>query len=178
MNKETLKTEKIDSSLLITFTRPDEMNTFSGKMMVEIMDTLDEAESDDSVRSVIFTGSGRAYCAGADLSQGEKTFDWSKRDKKVNGVARDTGGMLTLKLYDFKKPIIANILNDIYSMNRISLPFDSIGMIAGTLCAIHCIATPFLFLLVTILIVHLGYLCLFSRQNTHYSTVLDPQLTC
>ena len=41
MNKETLKTEKIDSSLLITFTRPDEMNTFSGKMMVEIMDTLD-----------------------------------------------------------------------------------------------------------------------------------------
>ena len=106
MNKETLKTEKIDSSLLITFTRPDEMNTFSGKMMVEIMDTLDEAESDDSVRSVIFTGSGRAYCAGADLSQGEKTFDWSKRDKKVNGVARDTGGMLTLKLYDFKKPII------------------------------------------------------------------------
>ena len=58
MNKETLKTEKIDKSLLITFTRPDEMNTFSGKMMVEIMETLDEAESDDSVRSVIFTGSG------------------------------------------------------------------------------------------------------------------------
>jgi enoyl-CoA hydratase/carnithine racemase len=53
MKKETLKTEKIDKSLLITFTRPDEMNTFSGKMMVEIMETLDEAESDDSVRSVI-----------------------------------------------------------------------------------------------------------------------------
>ena len=69
MNKETLKTEKIDKSLLITFTRADEMNTFSGKMMVEIMETLDEAESDDSVRSVIFTGSGIAYCAGADLSQ-------------------------------------------------------------------------------------------------------------
>ena len=46
MNKETLKTEKIDKSLLITFTRPDEMNTFSGKMMVEIMETLDEADSD------------------------------------------------------------------------------------------------------------------------------------
>ena len=111
MNKETLKTEKIDKSLLITFTRPDEMNTFSGKMMVEIMETLDEAESDDSVRSVIFTGSGRAYCGGADLSQGEKTFDWSKRDSKVNGVARDTGGMLTLKLYDFKNPIIPPICN-------------------------------------------------------------------
>ena len=125
MNKETLKTEKIDKSLLITFTRPDEMNTFSGKMMVEIMETLDEAESDDSVRSVIFTGSGRAYCAGADLSQGEKTFDWSKRDSKVNGVAIDTGGMLTLKLYDFKKPIIAAINGSAVGVGvTMTLPMD------------------------------------------------------
>ena len=83
MNKETLKTEKIDKSLLITFTRPDEMNTFSGKMMVEIMETLDEAESDDSVRSVIFTGSGRAYCAGADLSQEKNVRLVQKRFKRL-----------------------------------------------------------------------------------------------
>ena len=45
MNKETLKTEKIDKSLLITFTRPDEMNTFSGKMMIEIRGTIQNRHS-------------------------------------------------------------------------------------------------------------------------------------
>jgi Enoyl-CoA hydratase/isomerase len=87
------------------------MNAFTGTMMNEIIDAMDRTDSDDSVRAVIFTGAGeRAFCAGADLtpedgravfSSGEPVSDLS--DPRV----RDGGGLLTLRLYQSKKPLIS-----------------------------------------------------------------------
>ena len=108
-NYETLDTTRDKKVLTIQFTRPEKMNTFSGQMLKDIMEVLDDAEKDDEVRAVIFTGSGKAFCAGADLSSGEDTFDVSDRQKKDQNVQRDTGGVLTLRLFDFKKPLIAAI---------------------------------------------------------------------
>ena len=108
-NYETLDTSRDKKVLTIQFTRPEKMNTFSGQMLKDIMEVLDDAEKDDEVRAVIFTGSGKAFCAGADLSSGEDTFDMSDRQKKDQNVQRDTGGVLTLRLFDFKKPLIAAI---------------------------------------------------------------------
>ena len=108
-NYETLDATKDKKVLTIQFTRPEKMNTFSGQMLKDIMEVLDDAEKDDEVRAVIFTGSGKAFCAGADLSSGEDTFDMSDRQKKDQNVQRDTGGVLTLRLFDFKKPLIAAI---------------------------------------------------------------------
>ncbi len=108
-NYETLDATKDKKVLTIQFTRPEKMNTFSGQMLKDIMQVLDDAEKDDEVRAVIFTGSGKAFCAGADLSSGEDTFDMSARQKKDQNVQRDTGGVLTLRLFDFKKPLIAAI---------------------------------------------------------------------
>ena len=108
-NYETLDTTRDKKVLTIQFTRPEKMNTFSGQMLKDIMEVLDDAEKDDEVRAVIFTGSGKAFCAGADLSSGEDTFDMSDRQKKDQNVQRDTGGVLTLRLFDFKKPLIAAI---------------------------------------------------------------------
>ena len=108
-NYETLDATKDKKVLTIQFTRPEKMNTFSGQMLRDILEVLDDAEKDDEVRAVIFTGSGKAFCAGADLSSGEDTFDMSDRQKKDQNVQRDTGGVLTLRLFDFKKPLIAAI---------------------------------------------------------------------
>jgi len=106
---ESLKTSIANKILTVSFNRPDKMNTFSGQMLRDILDVLDEAEKDDDIRAVIFTGSGKAFCAGADLSSGEDTFDMSGKDESNEKVKRDTGGVLTLRLFDFKKPLIAAI---------------------------------------------------------------------
>jgi len=64
----------------LTLNRPAKMNAFTGKMMYEMIEAFDITDADDNVRVVIVTGSGdRAFCAGADLSEGAKTFDYDKR---------------------------------------------------------------------------------------------------
>jgi enoyl-CoA hydratase/carnithine racemase len=57
---------------------------------------------------VIVTGAGRAFCAGADLSAGTQTFDRSKRPQS-DDEHRDGGGLVALRIYDMKKPVIAAI---------------------------------------------------------------------
>ena len=70
--------------MTVVFNRPEKMNTFSGQMLKDILELLDEAEKDDEIRAVIFTGSGKAFCAGADLSSGEDTFDMSNKGEAKN----------------------------------------------------------------------------------------------
>ena len=57
-----------DGIATITLNRPDKLNAFTGRMMYEIIAALDITDADDDVKVVIFTGAGRAFCAGADLS--------------------------------------------------------------------------------------------------------------
>ena len=66
---EQIKTEIDDDGIMVlTLCRAEAMNAFTGRMMHEIIDALDKADSDDAVRAVIMTGDGdRAFCAGADL---------------------------------------------------------------------------------------------------------------
>src|SRR6266849_3145972 len=79
-------------------------------MIGELIAALDAADADDSVRAVIVTGAGRAFCAGADLSGGAKTFDGAARGRpQPDGEHRDGGGLVTLRLFDMKKPVIAAI---------------------------------------------------------------------
>jgi enoyl-CoA hydratase/carnithine racemase len=122
---QTIKTEVEDGIFTLTLHRPDRMNAFTGEMMAEMIAAFDLADADDSVRAVIVTGSGeRAFCAGADLSAGDATFDYAKRtdagdhDTAVradgsidvtNEGARDAGGRLTLRIFNSKKPVIGAI---------------------------------------------------------------------
>jgi len=57
-----------DHIATLTFNRPDKMNTISGPMLSELSARLIEADRDRSVRAIIITGNGRAFCAGLDLS--------------------------------------------------------------------------------------------------------------
>jgi enoyl-CoA hydratase/carnithine racemase len=111
----------------ITLDRPDRMNAFTERMRVEILDALDRTDADDDVRAVIFTGSGRAYCAGADLSSGEETF--SRGGSPVigaNGVPRDGGGTVALRIFESLKPVIGAINGAAVGVGvTMTLPMDA-----------------------------------------------------
>ena len=110
---ETLKYSVEDGIATITLNRPEKLNAFNTTMMKEMIAAFDETDADDDVRVVIVTGAGRAFCAGADLSAGAETFNYDARaavDKAArmrDGVQRDGGGLLTLRIFESLKPVIS-----------------------------------------------------------------------
>lgn len=98
-----------DNILTITLNRPDKLNAFTRQMLNELLDAFDRADADDDVRAIIVTGAGRGFCAGADLSAGAETFDADKRPDRPSGLHRDGGGLLTLRIYQSRKPVIAAV---------------------------------------------------------------------
>ena len=105
-----IRYEVSDSIATVTLARPEKMNAFTGVMMRELLGVFDVIDADDAVRAVIVTGDGKAFCAGADLSSGAKTFDdgdWSSTSD--DSVRRDGGGQVTLRIFACKKPVIAAI---------------------------------------------------------------------
>jgi enoyl-CoA hydratase/carnithine racemase len=119
---KTIRWEVEDRILTLTLSRPDQLNAFTVEMANELIDAFRRASDDDAVGAVVVTGAGRAFCAGMDLSSSGNVFglDESQRptladlDERfedpaiVDGV-RDTGGRVTLAIYDCKKPVIAAI---------------------------------------------------------------------
>lgn len=104
--------EVADGIAVIRLNRPDKMNAMTRAMVEEIIAMLDALDRDDAVRAVIFTGTGAAFCAGADLAAGARTFDYDAHaERSGNGVpvGRDGGGMLTLRLFSFLKPVIGAV---------------------------------------------------------------------
>lgn len=111
----------------ITLNRPDQLNAFTGRMMAELLDAFDQTDGDDDVRAVIVTGEGRGFCAGADLSGGGETFDSDAQGAKreASGVPRDGGGLLTLRIFESLKPVIAAINGPAVGVGiTMTLPMD------------------------------------------------------
>jgi enoyl-CoA hydratase/carnithine racemase len=112
---ETLQYSVEDAIATITLNRPDRMNALNLTMVSELLRVFDYTDADDAVRAVIVTGAGdRAFCAGADLSTGGDTFSYqnSKEPQQrlvVNGIYRDSGGRIALRIFDSLKPVIGAI---------------------------------------------------------------------
>ena len=112
---QTLRYQVDQGVATITLDRPEKMNAFTTVMRDELIAAFDETDADDAVRVVIVTGAGRAFCAGADLSAGGKTFDYAARGDaarealRVGDVYRDGGGMVTLRIFRSLKPVIGAI---------------------------------------------------------------------
>src|SRR5881397_4139868 len=98
MTYEQILYEAGEGVLTITLNRPEKLNAFTPTMMRELIDAFDRADADDTVRAVIVTGAGRAFCAGADLSGGGGTFDSTvgPRPQTIE-EHRDGGGRVTLR---------------------------------------------------------------------------------
>jgi len=69
MNYENLMIDKSDHIGIITFNRPQRLNTFTKDMAVEFNNALEEMEKDNDVRVVIIKGAGKAFCAGIDVNE-------------------------------------------------------------------------------------------------------------
>jgi enoyl-CoA hydratase/carnithine racemase len=111
---ETLLYRVEDGIAVVTLNRPDKLNAYDSRMRKELLAAFDETDADDAVKAVVLTGAGRAYCAGADLSEGAAAFDPSRdgaaQDRViVNGIARDGAGMLSLRIFNSHKPVIGAV---------------------------------------------------------------------
>ncbi len=119
---ETLRWEVEEQILTLTLHRPDQLNAFTVEMAHELIDAFERASDDDDVRAVVVTGAGRAFCAGMDLSVGGNVFGLDETQQPTLGDlhdrlddpvildgVRDTGGRVTLAIFNCKKPVIAAI---------------------------------------------------------------------
>lgn len=122
MSYETIGHEVVDGILTITLNRPAQMNAFTPQMAADLIDAFTRASSDDAVRAVIVTGAGKAFCAGMDLSVPGNVFgldeslqptlqDLEQRfdDPQIVHGVRDTGGRVTLSIFECTKPVIGAI---------------------------------------------------------------------
>ncbi len=124
MEFEQIRAGVEDHVLTITLDRPDRLNAWTETMGRELMAALDRADADDEVRAVVVTGSGRAFCAGADLAGGGETFDWRSR-RAAGAVPRDNGGQFTLRVFECTKPVIAAINGPAVGVGAtMTLPMD------------------------------------------------------
>ena len=126
MKYTQIKYEVADTILTITLNRPEHLNAYTSVMDAELRDALDRADADDGVRVVVVTGAGRAFCAGADLGPADKTFDYvAKGTPDTLETHRDQGGIVALRLYDMKKPLIAAINGPAVGFGiTLTLPMD------------------------------------------------------
>jgi enoyl-CoA hydratase/carnithine racemase len=119
MSFETILYAVEDGILTITLNRPEKLNAFTNRMLHELIEAFGRADADDAVRAVIVTGAGRAFCAGADLSDGAKAFDRTARDDLPSPETgesdwsrdsmRDGGGRVSLRIFQSLKPVIAAV---------------------------------------------------------------------
>jgi 2-(1,2-epoxy-1,2-dihydrophenyl)acetyl-CoA isomerase len=87
----------------ITLNRPDYLNALSSTVKDELMECLKQADTDDRIKVVVLTGSGRAFCAGGDL----KNFghmDVTEARKHLTQI----GGIVSF-IYSMEKPVIAAV---------------------------------------------------------------------
>ena len=122
MSYNTLTYAVSEGILTLTLNRPDQLNSFTLEMARELVDAFNRASDDDAVGAVVVTGAGRAFCAGMDLSIDGNVFgldesqqptleDVSERGDEehiLHGV-RDEGGLVSLAIFECKKPVIAAI---------------------------------------------------------------------
>ena len=99
-----ISTQLKNNVLIITLNRPDKFNSFNREMALELQNVLDNAENNELVRSIVLTGTGKAFCAGQDLSE---AID--PNGPGIEKIVREHYNPIILKIRKIEKPIIAAV---------------------------------------------------------------------
>lgn len=99
-----ISTQLKNNVLIITLNRPDKFNSFNREMALELQNELDNAENNELVRSIVLTGTGKAFCAGQDLSE---AID--PNGPGIEKIVREHYNPIILKIRKIEKPIIAAV---------------------------------------------------------------------
>ena len=122
MSFNTIRYEVSEQILTIMLNRPEQLNAFTVEMAKELIRAFNQASDDDDVSAIVVTGAGKAFCAGMDLSGAGNVFGLNEElqpsldnmrtrlhDPVIEEGVRDTGGQVTLAIFECKKPIIGAI---------------------------------------------------------------------
>jgi len=103
---QSILLERKDRVARVTLNRPEVHNAFHALMVSELADAFDAVGSDDSVRVVILTGSGKSFCAGADINWLKEIIRYSRWQNLEESMALAE----TLhRLYSLPKPTVAMV---------------------------------------------------------------------
>lgn len=96
----------------ITLDRPEKLNAFIGHMRRDLAEALEHAGSDRSVRVVVITGAGRAFCAGADVNYMNELMEREDAEefKRLLGAGR----RVLIAIREMTKPVVAAVNGPAY----------------------------------------------------------------
>lgn len=92
-----------DGVAVITLDRPDKLNSFDAGMAAEMVHALDAAQKDRSVRAVVITGAGRAFCAGQDLAEA------TAPGVRIEEIVERQYNAIVRRIRNLEKPVIAAV---------------------------------------------------------------------
>ena len=92
-----------DGVAIISLNRPDKLNSFDREMSLEVIDALDRANDDASVRAVLVTGEGRAFSAGQDLEEAIAP------GTKIENIINTQYNPIVKRIRSIPKPVIAAV---------------------------------------------------------------------
>lgn len=104
MNTQTLLIDKKEGIAIVKMNRPDRMNALGVELRTDLLACFDDLARDDQVRVIILTGSGKAFCAGGDLSELKEKMTVSQAGNYVREVAR-----IIKAIRNLEKPVIAGV---------------------------------------------------------------------
>ncbi|MGJ3256434.1 MAG: enoyl-CoA hydratase-related protein [Alcanivorax sp.] len=113
MDYQHIRTDLDEKILTITLNRPDRLNAFTLRMKDELVHAFGEADQNDAVRAVIVTGAGKVFCAGMEMQpeEGGNVFGYDDAEGMNPPLEqiRDSGGEVSLAIYNCRKPVIGAI---------------------------------------------------------------------
>ena len=108
MTDAALLLEKTEHVAVLTLNRPQKLNALNGELRDAMLDAIADVQGDDQVRAVVFTGAGRGFCSGADLTGGGGGQNTAPTQ---NEHLDDLGwvGRQALSVYGLNKPVIGAV---------------------------------------------------------------------